>query len=250
MISLVGKKILVTGGSRGIGKGITEMLLKAGATVMFTYRSNEEAARNALQYFKSSYDNVFMTQSDITNEDDVKVLQSHVLETFGGLDILVNNAGITKDGLMLRMSSDHFDDVIHTNLRGVWLMSKTFLKMLLKSDQGKVINITSVSGILGNAGQTNYSASKAGVIGLTKSMAREYAQKGLNVNAVAPGFTETDMTKRLTEAQIEAAIQAIPMKKMGQVEDIAGAVLYLASDLSNYVTGQTIVVDGGMVMPV
>jgi len=250
MISLKGKKALVTGGSRGIGKGITEMLLKAGASVLFTYRSNSDAANQTYEAFKSNGYDVYMIKANVTKPDDLDQLLKNVQDLFGGLDILVNNAGITQDGLMLRMSFDQFDQVIQTNLTGVWQMSKTFLKMLLKSDHGKVINITSVSGILGNAGQTNYSAAKAGVIGLTKSMAREYAAKGLTVNAVAPGFTETDMTGQLTEAQVALALQTIPLKKMGQVEDIAGAVLFLASDLSNYVTGQTLVVDGGMVMPV
>lgn len=250
MIQLNNKKVLVTGGSRGIGKGITEMLCEAGATVLFTYRSNAKAAQETLDALRKKGYQIYMTQADITDEASIVSLVDVVTETLGGLDILVNNAGITKDGLMLRMTSQQFDDVISTNLRGVWLMSKYFLKPLIRAEQGKIINITSVSGILGNAGQSNYSAAKAGVIGLTKSLAREYAAKSLTVNAVAPGFTETDMTNQLTEEQKQAALEMIPMKKMGQVKDIAGAVLYLASDLSNYVTGQVIVVDGGMVMPI
>jgi 3-oxoacyl-[acyl-carrier protein] reductase len=250
MIRLLHKKALVTGGSRGIGKGIVEMFLNAGAHVIFTYRSDEQSAKDTLETFKKTYEHVYMIKADITLEEDVLKLHEFVLNTFGSLDILVNNAGVTHDGLMLRMDLSQFQSVLQTNLTGVWLMSKTFLKMLLKSEHGKIVNISSVSGILGNAGQTNYSAAKAGVIGLTKAMAREYAAKGLNVNAVAPGFTETDMTKKLTETQVNAILQSIPMKTLGQVEDIAGAVLFLSSNLSNYVTGQTIVVDGGMVMPV
>jgi len=250
MIRLLHKKALITGGSRGIGKGIVEMFLNAGAHVIFTYRSDEQSAKDTLETFKKTYEHVYMIKADITLEEDVLKLHEFVLNTFGSLDILVNNAGVTHDGLMLRMDLSQFQSVLQTNLTGVWLMSKTFLKMLLKSEHGKIVNISSVSGILGNAGQTNYSAAKAGVIGLTKAMAREYAAKGLNVNAVAPGFTETDMTKKLTETQVNAILQSIPMKTLGQVEDIAGAVLFLSSNLSNYVTGQTIVVDGGMVMPV
>ena len=250
MISLLNKKALVTGGSRGIGKGIVEMFLNAGAHVIFTYRSDEQSALETLEVFKKTHQNVHMIKADVTVEEDISKLHAFVSNTFGSLDILVNNAGVTQDGLMLRMDVSQFQSVIQTNLTGVWLMSKTFLKMLLKSEHGKIVNISSVSGILGNAGQTNYSAAKAGIIGLTKAMAREYAAKGLHVNAVAPGFTETDMTKKLSETQVDAILQSIPMKTLGQVEDVAGAVLFLSSNLSNYVTGQTIVVDGGMVMPV
>lgn len=250
MISLLNKKALVTGGSRGIGKGIVEMFLNAGAHVIFTYRSNDQAANETLETFKKTYKHVYMIKADITMEEDITKLHEFVISTFGSLDILINNAGVTHDGLMLRMDLSQFQFILQTNLTGVWLMSKTFLKMLLKSEHGKIVNISSVSGILGNAGQSNYSAAKAGVIGLTKAMAREYATKGLNVNAVAPGFTETDMTKKLTESQVNSILQSIPMKTLGSVEDVAGAVLFLSSDLSNYVTGQTIVVDGGMVMPV
>ena len=191
-----------------------------------------------------------MTKSDVSDLESNQQLFNEVQEKLGGLDILINNAGITKDNLLLRMTLDQFDSVVKTNLRGVWMTSKVFLKMLLRSSNGKIINIASVSGIMGNAGQSNYSSAKAGVIGLTKSIAREYASKGLKVNAVAPGFTITDMTERLNENQIQLALKSIPLGKMGSTEDIAGAVLFLASDLSNYITGQTIVVDGGMVMPI
>tara|TARA_B100001939_G_scaffold348159_1_gene373313 strand:+ start:4698 stop:5450 length:753 start_codon:yes stop_codon:yes gene_type:complete len=250
MINLKDKKILVTGGSRGIGKEIVNFLLKAGAEVMFTYHSSYDKANETLKLFKKAGFKCFMTKSDVSDLESNQQLYKEVQEKLGGLDILINNAGITKDNLLLRMTLDQFDSVVKTNLRGVWMTSKVFLKMLLRSSNGKIINIASVSGIMGNAGQSNYSSAKAGVIGLTKSIAREYASKGLKVNAVAPGFTVTDMTERLNENQIQLALKSIPLGKMGSTEDIAGAVLFLASDLSNYITGQTIVVDGGMVMPI
>lgn len=250
MINLKDKKILVTGGSRGIGKEIVNFLLKAGAEVMFTYHSSYDKANETLKLFKKAGFKCFMTKSDVSDLESNQQLFKEVQEKLGGLDILINNAGITKDNLLLRMTLDQFDSVVKTNLRGVWMTSKVFLKMLLRSSNGKIINIASVSGIMGNAGQSNYSSAKAGVIGLTKSIAREYASKGLKVNAVAPGFTITDMTERLNENQIQLALKSIPLGKMGSTEDIAGAVLFLASDLSNYITGQTIVVDGGMVMPI
>jgi len=250
MINLKDKKILVTGGSRGIGKEIVNFLLKAGAEVMFTYHSNYDKANETLELFNKAGLKCFMTKSDVSDLESNQQLFKEVQEKLGGLDILINNAGITKDNLLLRMTLDQFDSVVKTNLRGVWMTCKVFLKMLLRSSNGKIINIASVSGIMGNAGQSNYSSAKAGVIGLTKSIAREYAAKGLKVNAVAPGFTVTDMTERLNENQIQLALKSIPLGKMGSTEDIAGAVLFLASDLSNYITGQTIVVDGGMVMPI
>jgi 3-oxoacyl-[acyl-carrier protein] reductase len=161
----------------------------------------------------------------------------------------VNNAGITRDTLMLRMSLEQFDDVVNTNLRGVWMLTQALLKPLLKSEKGKIINISSVSGILGNAGQTNYSAAKAGVIGLTKALARELGGRNINVNAIAPGFTKTEMTDKVPQEIIDQALAQIPLKRMGDVKDIANAALFLASNQSDYITGQTLVVDGGMVMP-
>jgi 3-oxoacyl-[acyl-carrier protein] reductase len=250
MISLQGKKALVTGGSRGIGKAITERLCQAGATVLFTYVSNAEAAEETLLELKASGYQVYMIQADMNDETSVIQLFDFVSKHLGGLDILVNNAGVTKDNLMLRMKLSDFDQVIQTNLRGVFLTTQKALKLLLKSEQAKIINITSVSGILGNAGQTNYSASKAGVIGLTKSLARELASRQVNVNAVAPGFISTDMTSKLSQEQLELAKKQIPFNRFGETSDIANAVLFLASNLSNYMTGQVIVVDGGMVMPI
>lgn len=250
MIDLKGRKALVTGGSRGIGKAITLKLCEAGATVVFTYLSNEEAAKETLLDLKSKGYQAYMFQANTGDEASISQLFDFIALELGGLDILVNNAGITKDGLMLRMKLEDFDQVINTNLRGVFMTTQKALKMILKSEHGKIVNITSVSGILGNAGQTNYSASKAGLIGLTKALAREVASRHINVNAVAPGFIVTDMTNKLNESQLEQIQKQIPFSRFGEVEDIANAVLFLSSSLSNYMTGQVIVVDGGMVMPV
>ena len=250
MIDLKGRKALVTGGSRGIGKAITSKLCEAGATVVFTYLSNEEAAKETLLDLKSKGYQAYMFQANMGDEASIAQLFDFIALELGGLDILVNNAGITKDGLMLRMKLEDFDQVMETNLRGVFMTTQKALKMILKSEHGKIVNITSVSGILGNAGQTNYSASKAGLIGLTKALAREVASRHINVNAVAPGFIVTDMTNKLNESQIEQIQKQIPFNRFGEVTDIANAVLFLSSSLSNYMTGQVIVVDGGMVMPV
>lgn len=250
MIDLKGRKALVTGGSRGIGKAITLKLCEAGATVVFTYLSNEEAAKETLLDLKSKGYQAYMFQANTGDEASISQLFDFIALELGGLDILVNNAGITKDGLMLRMKLEDFDQVINTNLRGVFMTTQKALKMILKSEHGKIVNITSVSGILGNAGQTNYSASKAGLIGLTKALAREVASRHINVNAVAPGFIVTDMTNKLNESQLEQIQKQIPFSRFGEVTDIANAVLFLSSSLSNYMTGQVIVVDGGMVMPV
>lgn len=250
MIDLKGRKALVTGGSRGIGKAITLKLCEAGATVVFTYLSNEEAAKETLLDLKSKGYQAYMFQANTGDEASISQLFDFIALELGGLDILVNNAGITKDGLMLRMKLEDFDQVINTNLRGVFMTTQKALKMILKSEHGKIVNITSVSGILGNAGQTNYSASKAGLIGLTKALAREVASRHINVNAVAPGFIVTDMTNKLNESQLEQIQKQIPFNRFGEVSDIANAVLFLSSSLSNYMTGQVIVVDGGMVMPV
>jgi 3-oxoacyl-[acyl-carrier protein] reductase len=247
-MTLKNRIAIVTGGSRGIGKAIAMKLAKEGAIVIFTYQSNEAKANETLQSLKLLNEQSMMYQVDITHQEDLMLFSEKVMNEFGRVDILVNNAGITEDGLMLRMTDDQMFRVIETNLMGVWRTSKVFLKALLKSEYGRIINISSVSGILGNAGQSNYSASKAGVIGLTKSMAREFATKQVLVNAVAPGFTLTDMTTRLSEKMVDNAIQMIPLKRMGHVDEIASVVRFLASDEASYITGQTIIVDGGMVM--
>jgi len=249
MSLLNNKKVLITGGSRGIGKAIVEKFAEEGAHVLFTYKSNMAYALDIVDLLSAKGYNVHTVKADVSIEEDCKALVQHVQDTLGGLDILVNNAGITKDSLMLRMTLDQFDQVMDTNLRGVWMLTQAMLKPLLKSEKGKIINISSVSGILGNAGQTNYSAAKAGVIGFTKALARELGGRNINVNAIAPGFTKTEMTDQLPEELLNQAIQQIPLKRIGDVKDIAYAALFLASYQSDYITGQTLVVDGGMVMP-
>ena len=243
------KRVLITGGSRGIGKAIVERFAEEGAHVLFTYKSNMASALDIVETLSAKGYHVHTVKADVSQQEDCQALVKHVQDTFGGLDILVNNAGITRDTLMLRMTLDQFDDVVNTNLRGVWMLTQTLLKPLLKSEKGKIINISSVSGILGNAGQTNYSAAKAGVIGLTKALARELGGRNINVNAIAPGFTKTEMTDKVPQEIIEQALAQIPLKRMGDVKDIANAALFLASNQSDYITGQTLVVDGGMVMP-
>ena len=249
MSLLNNKKVLITGGSRGIGKAIVEKFAEEGAHVLFTYKSNMAYALDIVDLLSAKGYHVLTVKADVSIEEDCKALLKHVQDTLGGLDILVNNAGITRDTLMLRMTLDQFDQVMDTNLRGVWMLTQAMLKPLLKSEKGKIINISSVSGILGNAGQTNYSAAKAGVIGFTKALARELGGRNINVNAIAPGFTKTEMTDQLPEEILNQAIQQIPLKRIGDVKDIAFAALFLASYQSDYITGQTLVVDGGMVMP-
>lgn len=243
------KRILITGGSRGIGKAIVERFAEEGAHVLFTYKSNMASAIDIVDVLSAKGYHVQTVKADVSVEEDCKALLKHVQDTLGGLDVLVNNAGITRDTLMLRMTINQYDDVMNTNLRGVWMLTQLMLKPLLKSEKGKIINISSVSGILGNAGQTNYSAAKAGVIGFTKALARELGGRDINVNAIAPGFTKTEMTDQLPEEILNQAIQQIPLKRIGDVKDIANAALFLASNQSDYITGQTLVVDGGMVMP-
>jgi 3-oxoacyl-[acyl-carrier protein] reductase len=243
------KRVLITGGSRGIGKAIVERFAEEGAHVLFTYKSNMASALDIVERLSAKGYHVHTVKADVSQQEDCKALVKHVQDTFGGLDVLVNNAGITRDTLMLRMSLEQFDDVVNTNLRGVWMLTQALLKPLLKSEKGKIINISSVSGILGNAGQTNYSAAKAGVIGLTKALARELGGRNINVNAIAPGFTKTEMTDKVPQEIIDQALAQIPLKRMGDVKDIANAALFLASNQSDYITGQTLVVDGGMVMP-
>lgn len=243
------KRVLITGGSRGIGKAIVERFAEEGAHVLFTYKSNMTSALDIVETLSAKGYHVHTVKADVSQQEDCQALVKHVQDTFGGLDVLVNNAGITRDTLMLRMSLEQFDDVVNTNLRGVWMLTQALLKPLLKSEKGKIINISSVSGILGNAGQTNYSAAKAGVIGLTKALARELGGRNINVNAIAPGFTKTEMTDKVPQEIIDQALAQIPLKRMGDVKDIANAALFLASNQSDYMTGQTLVVDGGMVMP-
>lgn len=243
---LVGKIVIITGASRGIGKGIAEIFAKHGANVAFTYSSSAEAANelenqlNALKIKAKGY------KSNAANFEEAQELVKNVLNDFGSIDVLINNAGITKDNLLMRMSEEDFDKVLEVNLKSVFNMSKAILRPMLKQRSGSIINISSVVGVKGNAGQANYSASKAGIIGFSKSMALELGSRNIRVNAIAPGFIETEMTAKLDEKIVAGWRDAIPLKRGGTPEDIANACIFLASDLSAYITGQVLQVDGGM----
>ena len=247
-MKLEGKKAIVTGGSRGIGKAIVEHLVMNGCDVVFTYHSSEESAKaleNDLQKYKRK---ILGIKSDASKFAEAEEAVKFTLENINGLDILVNNAGITKDNLLLRMSEADFDNVINANLKSVYNYTKASLRQFISQKAGKIINITSVVGITGNAGQANYVASKAGVIGFTKSTAKELASRNINVNAIAPGFISTDMTSKLNDKQREAILTQVPLKKLGTPEDVAKVAIFLASADADYITGQVISVDGGMVM--
>ncbi|GAA4114605.1 3-oxoacyl-[acyl-carrier-protein] reductase [Aquimarina addita] len=243
---LQGKTAIITGATRGIGKGIAQAFAQQGANVAFTYSSSVEAATelekelNALGIKAQAY------QSNAASFDEAHELVKSVLETFGTIDILVNNAGITKDNLLMRMGENDFDTVIEVNLKSVFNMTKAVQKTMLKQRKGSIINMSSVVGVKGNAGQANYAASKAGIIGFTKSMALELGSRNIRSNVVAPGFIETEMTEKLDEKVVDEWRKAIPLKRGGSTEDIANACLFLASDLSGYITGQVLQVDGGM----
>ena len=240
------KVAIVTGASRGIGKGIAQKLAEHGADVAFTYMSSEDKANALQKELEVSGTKIKAYKSDASSHDAADELITAVLEDFGTIDILVNNAGITRDGLLMRMSEENFDQVIDTNLKSVFNTTKAIQKTFLKQRAGSIINITSVVGIKGNAGQSNYAASKAGVIGFTKSIALELGSRSIRCNAVAPGFIFTEMTEELDERLIQEWNDGIPMKRSGTTEDVANLVLFLASDLSTYITGQVINVDGGM----
>ncbi|HIA10550.1 MAG TPA: 3-oxoacyl-[acyl-carrier-protein] reductase [Flavobacteriales bacterium] len=243
---LEGKIAVVTGASRGIGKGIAHKLAEHGADVCFTYVSSEDKA-NALHKELEGYGvKIKAYKSDASSLEAADELINSVIEEFGTIDILVNNAGITRDGLLMRMSEENFDDVIETNLKSVFNTTKAIQKTFLKQRSGSIINITSVVGIKGNAGQSNYAASKAGVIGFTKSIALELGSRNIRCNAVAPGFIFTEMTEELDEKVIKEWNDGVPLRRSGTTEDVANLVLFLASDLSTYITGQVINVDGGM----
>ncbi len=243
---LSGKIALVTGASKGIGKGIAEKLAQHGANVAFTYLSSVEKGQ-ALEIDLQKYGTKIKGyQSDASDLKSAETLVNNVVSDFGGLDIVVNNAGITRDGLLMRMSEENFNAVIHTNLNSVFNIIKSCQRQMLKQKSGSIINISSVVGLKGNAGQANYAASKAGIIGFTKSIALELGSRNIRCNAIAPGFIETEMTAALTEETIAQWRESIPMKRGGSPEDIANCVVFLASDLSSYITGQVIQVDGGM----
>lgn len=247
MISLKEKVAVVTGSGRGIGRAIAEKLAEAGAKVVISDIMPEGEATAKEIAEKYGVETLFVT-SNVAVMDSAVELVDKVVEKFGKVDIFVNNAGITRDGLILRMKEEDFDRVIAVNLKGVFNCTQSVFKQMIKQRSGSIINIASVIGLIGNVGQTNYAASKAGVIGITKSVAREGAKRGVRVNAIAPGFIKTDMTHALKEEVMEQILTQIPMGAMGTPEDIANLALFLASDLSTYVTGQTVAVDGGMVM--
>lgn len=245
---LKGKTAIVTGAAKGIGKAIALKLASLGANIVLNYRSSEDAAIKVEEEIKALGVEVLRVKGDISNLSEVENLINLAKEKFGKIDIMVNNAGITKDTLILRMKEEDFDSVIDVNLKGVFNCLKTITPVMVKQKSGKIINLSSVVGLVGNAGQVNYAASKAGVIGMTKSLAKEVGSRGVTCNAVAPGFIETDMTEVLGDKLKEEAKKALPLKRLGKPEDVANVVAFLASEDSNYVTGQVINVDGGMVM--
>ncbi len=247
-MSLKDKAALITGGSRGIGKEIALELARNGVHIGISYVSNTEKANEVLEEIKSYGVNAIAVKANVSVEEDVLQMIKTIEEELGTIDILVNNAGITKDNLLIRMKEQDWDEVMDVNLKGVFLCTKAVSRIMMKKRYGKIINITSVVGITGNAGQGNYSASKAGVIGFTKSMARELASRGIRVNGIAPGFIETDMTDVLKDEIKEAMLKTIPLNSFGNPKHIANLAVFLASESSDYITGQIINVDGGMIM--
>ncbi len=243
---LTGKIALVTGAGRGIGREIALTLAEYGADVIVNYNGSKEKAWEVVEKIRMMGRKAVAVQCSVADYEACGQMITDMLAEFGRIDILVNNAGIARDNLMIRMTEEDFDAVIDTNLKGTFNTMKHMYRPFLKQKAGRIINLSSVSGILGNAGQANYAASKAGVIGLTKSMARELASRNITVNAVAPGFIDTDMTQAMTDTAKEAAVAQIPLKRVGTTRDIAEAVAFLASDKAAYITGQVLSVDGGM----
>lgn len=247
-MSLKGKVALVTGASRGIGRAIAIELAKQGANVVVNFAGNREKAEQVVNSVKEYGVEAIAIKANVASADEVAQMVKQTVEAFGSLDILINNAGITKDGLIMRMKEEDWDAVIDINLKGVFNCSKAVTRQMMKQRFGRIVNISSVVGVLGNAGQANYVAAKAGVIGLTKTLSRELANRNINVNAVAPGFIETDMTGGLPEELKQSLLQQIPLARLGKAEEIASVVGFLVSENASYMTGQTLHVDGGMVM--
>ncbi len=240
------KTALITGGSRGIGRAVALELAGMGANIVINYAGNEAKAQETKEECEKLGVSAIIVQGDAAKAEEVNAVISKATETFGSVDILVNNAGITRDGLLMKMSDEDFDAVLDTNLRGAFLYTRAVTRGMMKKRWGRIINMASVVGVLGQAGQANYCASKAGIIGLTKSNARELASRNITVNAIAPGFIQTDMTAALTDEQQENISKNIPLARLGQPEDVAAMVGFLASDKGSYITGQVISVDGGL----
>ena len=243
---LIGKTAIITGASRGIGRGIAKIFVENGCAVAFTYNSNKEAADDLVAELSSEEVKVKGYKSNAANYNEAQKLVKEVLVDFGSLDILVNNAGITKDNLLMRMSEEDFDQVIEINLKSIFNMTKAIQRTFLKQRHGSLIHMSSVVGVKGNAGQANYAASKAGMIGFSKSVALELGSRNIRSNVIAPGFIETEMTDKLSEDIVQGWRDGIPLKRGGRPEDVANACVFLASDLSSYITGQVLHVDGGM----
>ncbi|MBI9009697.1 MAG: 3-oxoacyl-[acyl-carrier-protein] reductase [Tenericutes bacterium] len=247
MNSFKGKTVLITGGTRGIGKAIAQKFSSLGANIVINYVNSKETAEAMVEDIKRNGGNSLSIQGDVSSFEESKTIVEETIKHFGKIDILINNSGITKDNLMLRMLEDDFDRVIDVNLKGTWNMCKNVTRHFLKNKSGSIINITSVVALIGNAGQANYVASKAGVIGLTKSLAKEFGSRGITVNAVAPGFIETEMTSKLPDEAKAEYLKQIPLNRFGTTEDIANICVFLASSEASYITGQVISVNGGMV---
>ena len=244
-----GRVAVVTGGGRGIGRAITVRLAEEGANLAISYRSNDDAAGETAQTIRNAGSSrVELFKGDVSEPGDVEALFKGVSEAFGRIDILVNNAGVTRDNLMMRMKEEEFDEVLRTNLKGTYLCTRAALRPMIRARWGRIVNVSSVVGLVGNAGQANYAASKAGIIGFTKSVAREVAQRGITVNAVAPGYVETELTGSLPENVKDQIRDQVPAGRFGEPEEVAEVVAFLVAEEAGYVTGQTIAVDGGMTM--
>lgn len=243
-----GRVAIVTGAGRGIGRAVALRLAAEGASVAISYRSNDDAARETADAVREAGVECEVFKGDVASAEDVRALFEGVSAAFGRLDILVNNAGLTRDNLMMRMKEEEFDEVLRTNLGGTYLCTRAALRPMIRARWGRIVNVSSVVGLVGNAGQANYAASKAGIIGFTKSVAREVAQRGITANAVAPGYVETELTGSLPEDVKEAIRTQVPMGRFGEAEEVAEVVAFLAGEGAGYVTGQTIAVDGGMTM--